>query len=455
MQMIRPWASEYDEYRRDESRSTGEAESISFPTCEDELRSILSELDPATPITVQGARTGLAGGAVPHGGHVVSLVRMNAYKGLRRAADGAFFLRVEPGVVLSELRRHLHAKSLPAHGWDDASRAALEALYAGPEQFFPTDPTETSACLGGMAACNASGARSYRYGPMRPHVSGLRVVLVSGETLALRRGDVCAQGRALELVTEQGTTMRMELPTYDMPRAKNASGYFIADDMDAVDLFIGSDGTLGIITELELALMPAPRVTWGVNCFFEDEGHALDFVVRARPALDCASAFEYFDGAALDILRTTREDGAAFASLPEVPDAYRACVFVELECDGETQAMEALRELGSLLEEVGRAYGCGPRASTPVPSCCARVREHTHRSQATRDPLYHQTWLRHVCARRAPARCRRPVPAHIGRGRAGIRRVGAHWEQPPAREHLAAGRGRLRRGQGPVPRVGV
>lgn len=353
MQMIRPWASEYDEYRRDESRSTGEAESISFPTCEDELRSILSELDPATPITVQGARTGLAGGAVPHGGHVVSLVRMNAYKGLRRAADGAFFLRVEPGVVLSELRRHLHAKSLPAHGWDDASRAALEALYAGPEQFFPTDPTETSACLGGMAACNASGARSYRYGPMRPHVSGLRVVLVSGETLALRRGDVCAQGRALELVTEQGTTMRMELPTYDMPRAKNASGYFIADDMDAVDLFIGSDGTLGIITELELALMPAPQVTWGVNCFFEDEGQALDFVVRVRPALDCASAFEYFDGAALDILRTTHEDGAAFASLPEVPDAYRACVFVELECNGETQAMEALCELGSLLEEVG------------------------------------------------------------------------------------------------------
>ena len=113
---------------------------------------------------------------------------------------------------------------MPAHGWDDASRAALETLYAGPEQFFPTDPTETSACLGGMAACNASGARSYRYGPMRPHVSGLRVVLVSGETLALRRGDVCAQGRALELVTEQGTTMRMELPTYDMPRAKNASG---------------------------------------------------------------------------------------------------------------------------------------------------------------------------------------------------------------------------------------
>ena len=151
MQMIRPWASEYDEYRRDESRSTGEAESISFPTCEDELRSILSELDPATPnhrcqgCTARAWRVarmphgGTCGEPRPHESHT---------RGLRRAADGAFFLRVEPGVVLSELRRHLHAKSLPAHGWDDASRAALEALYAGPEQFFPTDPTETSACLG-------------------------------------------------------------------------------------------------------------------------------------------------------------------------------------------------------------------------------------------------------------------------------------------------------------------
>lgn len=353
MQMIRPWAAEYDEYRRDESRSSGEASSISFPTCEAEFRAVLAELDPAEPVTVQGARTGLAGGAVPHGGHVVSLVRMNACKGLRQGPDGAFFLAVEPGVVLSELRRHLHAKSLPTHGWDDASRAALAALYAGPEQFFPTDPTETSACLGGMAACNASGARSYRYGPMRPHVSGLRVMLANGETVALRRGEVRAQGRTLYLATEQGTEYKLDLPTYVMPRAKNASGYFVEDDMDAVDLFIGSDGTLGIITELELALLPAPRVTWGVNCFFEDETLALDFVVRARPVLACASAVEYFDGVALDILRATRTDGAAFASLPAVPEAYRACVFVELECDDEARAMEALRELGSLVQAVG------------------------------------------------------------------------------------------------------
>jgi len=91
-------------------------------------------------------------------------------------------------------------------------------------QIFPTDPTENPACLGGMAACNASGARSFRYGPMRAHVCGLHAVLADGSLLALSR--------------------------------------------DAVDLFIGSDGTLGVITELTLELLREPKVVWGVSCFF-------------------------------------------------------------------------------------------------------------------------------------------------------------------------------------------
>ena len=150
---------------------------------------MLRKLYPAgTPITVQGSRTGLAGGAVPAGGHVMNLSRACSYLGLRRDDAGVFYLRVQPGVVLSELRKHLTNKSIPTHGWDTASLLALDELYAGPEQFFPTDPTEASACLGGMAACNASGARSYAYGPMRGHVSALRVALANGDVLSLRRG---------------------------------------------------------------------------------------------------------------------------------------------------------------------------------------------------------------------------------------------------------------------------
>lgn len=77
MTQIKPLGAEFEEYLRDESRSVGSAQTISFPTCEDEIRSVLRELYPTgTPITVQGSRTGLAGGAVPAGGHVMNLSRV-------------------------------------------------------------------------------------------------------------------------------------------------------------------------------------------------------------------------------------------------------------------------------------------------------------------------------------------------------------------------------------------
>lgn len=105
---IKPFTDEFEEYGRDESRSSGEASSISFPTSEDEVRAILRQLHAdGVSVTVQGARTGLAAGAVPHGGHILNTSRMNRYLGLRCDDEGRFLLRVEPGVVLSELRKQL------------------------------------------------------------------------------------------------------------------------------------------------------------------------------------------------------------------------------------------------------------------------------------------------------------------------------------------------------------
>lgn len=354
MQQVRVFDADYDEYRRDESRVQGEASSISFPVTEEEVRAILSKMAASgTAVTVQGARTGLAAGAVPHGGHVMNLSHMNRCLGVRKGGDGTFYLRVQPGVILSELRKYLSNKSVPCAGWADNDLEVLEELYAAPAQFFPTDPTETSACLGGMAACNASGARSYRYGPMRPHVSALRVVLAGGGVVALERGKERARGRELALETVDGRCVSVPLPAYTMPACKNASGYFVEDNMDAVDLFIGSDGTLGVITELELRLSPLPEITWGVNCFFADEESALNATVAMRDKLPRAAALEYFDGDALDVLRSQRERSAAFSSLPAVPKSYAACVYVELECDDAEQAAADLRLLGELLDECG------------------------------------------------------------------------------------------------------
>ena len=352
--LIRHLTDEYDDYRHDESRSQGEAQSISFPTTEDEVRAVLRELHPShTPVTVQGARTGLAAGAVPHGGHVLNLSRMNRCLGLRRDDGGAFVLRLQPGVILSELRKYLKAKAIPASGWDAASLQALGELREAPEQMFPTDPTETSACLGGMAACNASGARSYRYGPMRPHVVSLRLALADGDMLALRRGEVVACGRHLELATELGRRISLDLPGYTMPRAKNASGYYVHEGMDAIDLVIGSDGTLGVITELEVALMPVPPVMWGVSCFFADERQALDATCGLRDGVASAAAIEYFDPASLDILRVQRERSTAFSARPLLADDARCCVYVELHCGDEREALDALDRVGKVLRDAG------------------------------------------------------------------------------------------------------
>lgn len=123
--------------------------------------------------------------------------------------------------------------------------------------------------------------------------------------------------------------------------------------MDAIDLFIGSDGTLGVITEIELELSPAPAVVWGVSCFFTDEEQALDFTVRARAELACVAALEFFDADALAILRRQRVESTAFSGLPVVPEQAACCLYVELRCDDEQAAYEELYRLGAVLEACG------------------------------------------------------------------------------------------------------
>ena len=181
----------------------------------------------------------------------------------------------------------------------------------------------------------------------------MRVALADGDALALRRGEVFATGRELRLVTEGGRELVLNLPTYDMPKAKNASGYFACDDMDAIDLFIGACGTLGVICELELALLPVPVEVWGASCFFPGEAEAVDFTIAVRGALEHATAIEYFDGAALDVLRAQKANNPAFAELPELADDARTCVFVELSCDDEETAEAELMVLCEQLEACG------------------------------------------------------------------------------------------------------
>jgi FAD/FMN-containing dehydrogenase len=160
-------------------------------------------------------------------------------------------VRVEPGITIGDLNRVLAEHSL----------------------LFAPDPTsENDATIGGAIACNASGARSLYYGATRSHVAGVRVVHADGSDAWYRR-------------------FRPE---------KNAVGYEAAQD--PVDWFVGSEGTLGVVVEAELALVELPRSVIGLAIPFPSLADALAFVVAARAeGRRKARCLELFDNGALQI----------------------------------------------------------------------------------------------------------------------------------------------------------
>ena len=290
------------DFLRDESRKTGSAEAISFP------RSIREVADAARDasagrkaVTVQGSRTGISAGAVPDGGVIISLSKMDAILGPVAGENAALNLRVQPGVTLASVRRYLAATPALAAPATDGARPPASL-------FFAPDPTETSASLGGMAACNSSGACSFAYGATRNHIQALTVVLADGDILNVRRGREKADGLRFAVTTAGGRGLAGALPPLRMPAVKSAAGYWIAPGMDLLDLFIGSEGTLGIVAELELRLTPKPAETLGLVCYFEHESQALNVVQSLRrqaPSLKphTLAAIEYFDAGSLRLIR--------------------------------------------------------------------------------------------------------------------------------------------------------
>ncbi len=265
-------------YLSDASGYRGWAERVIVPESENEVAAILREATAArTPVTIAGAGTGLTGGRVPHTGWVLSLER------LRRIGIESGHAICGAGVLLRDLQ-----------------------AAAGARQFYAPDPTENGASVGGSIATNASGSRSFLYGATRRHVRALRVVLISGETLDLRRGE----------------TAPFDIPVVPAPQTtKNTAGYYLRADADYMDLFIGSEGTLGVVTEAELALLPAPASLFTGVLFFESDERALEGVEAWRPAPGLRM-LEYLDAASLELLRPR---------FPEIPAEARACLLIENE----------------------------------------------------------------------------------------------------------------------------
>ncbi len=286
---------------RDASHFCGEADQILFPESEEEVASILREAHRTkTPVTVSGAGTGLTGARVPKGGILLSTERMNRILRIERdpsSINGRAVL--QPGVPLKELEEALKPQGL----------------------FYPPNPGEKKAFIGGTVATNASGSRSFKYGPTRRYVRRLRIALAGGELLDLPRGNWLAQGGALSVPLPDGTARKIPVPTYSMPAVKNAAGYFAAPNMDLIDLFIGSEGTLGIFTEVELDLLPVPESILSGILFFADEWETFRFASEARRL--GPRALEFFDSRSLRLLSEKH---------PKIPKESNGAIYFEHEC---------------------------------------------------------------------------------------------------------------------------
>jgi FAD/FMN-containing dehydrogenase len=260
----------------DASGYPGSADQVFSPESEEQVVEILKRASAENvPITIMGALTGVTGGAAPEGGWGLSLAKLrviNIEQG--RAIVG-------PGVLLREVQS--------------------EAASSG--QFYAPDPTENTSSIGGNIATNASGSRSFRYGATREHVLALRVALLDGRVIEVRRGQ----------------PVDFDVPALPLPKTtKHAAGYRLTPGMDFVDLFIGNEGTLGVVTQAELKLLPAPGEILGGVVFFASEDAALDAVDRWReiPGL---RLLEYLDGKSLKMMDV----------------AHQAALMIEIEGDAD------------------------------------------------------------------------------------------------------------------------
>jgi len=274
-------------YLRDASNlEGGHADGLFRPRTADEIAEILRRAQAeGIPVTVTAGRTSTTGAPVPFGGWLLSMEHLTAIETIDQDRAVA-----QAGVRLGELQDAIEARG----------------------RLFPPDPTSRYECtLGAAIACNASGARSFRYGPTRPWIEAIEAVLPTGAILQVTR--------------ETPIPGDWPMPAWTEPPVKTAAGYAPSDNL--LDLLIGHEGTLAVITRATCKLTDLPEGILGLLAFFPTRqaavgaATALRQTVRAEPSGALSpQCIEYLDAACLDLVR---------ARVGGVPESARAALFCE------------------------------------------------------------------------------------------------------------------------------
>lgn len=263
-------------YLRDASNLRGEAEMLFRPRGTEEVAEVVAWCqNRAIPLTITAKRTSTTGAPVPLGGALLSTEFLDEIY----AIDD-----VGGGVLLGRYQAYVESQG----------------------RFFPPDPTSRHECsLGGAVACNASGARTFKYGPTRPWIEAAEVVFADGTVQNITRA----------------TPLPWPVPEWTEPAVKTAAGLFPASNL--LDLVIGSEGLLGVVTRVHTKLTELPAGVLTLLAFFPTRTSMLSFIEAARA--HGPRCIEHFDRQALNLIR---------GKLPDVPSAY-AALMLEIEHRGE------------------------------------------------------------------------------------------------------------------------
>ena len=345
-------SEDFPSYLVDESKiSGGYAEYLFFPNTEEEIASLICKMrEEELMITISAARTGIVGSAVPFGGAVLSLERMDSVIGLGYDDEAErWFLRVQPAISLNEINHIVKLRKLELHQSIPEEKNWIEKFETEKTHYYPVDPTEMTASIGGTIGANASGARSFKYGSTREWIRRIRVVIGTGDVLVIPRGKYKAKDGKFVIKTSEGD-LTIKIPTYKMPKAKNAAGLYTKPDMDLIDLFIGSEGVFGAITEADIWLKEfTPQMSNVV--FFKDEIDALEFVIKLRTSEKIQPEFiEFFENNALSLLRDKQKEGPKFVNMPAIAEDITTAISFDLPYSEETLS-EYFIEISKMLEE--------------------------------------------------------------------------------------------------------
>jgi D-lactate dehydrogenase (cytochrome) len=298
---------EIQQYLSDQANLTGSCDKVFIVKNSQEIIDVVVKANELKiPLTVCGNHTSLTGASLPSSGWVISTEELNQVLEIN---EDEMYAIVEPGITLRSLQLALAPFGL----------------------FFPPDPTEDSCFIGGMIGTNASGARSFSFGPTRSFIEALEVVLPTGEEVSVSCHEKIVNNQFV-LNSSKGSSIQFDIPwSYVLPDVKNAAGYFLKPEMSPVDVFIGAEGTLGIVTRARLKLKKVAESYISMVIFFEQLEDCFKCIDKLRITSKntenlsnvpkaCTDVIEFFDENSLNILRD---------KFPDIPGGAKAALWVE------------------------------------------------------------------------------------------------------------------------------